>query len=177
MNRGFTLVEMLVVVVISAISLMALSVPFVGGRVYALSGNNQAEAQRDAQMVLRAMARAGRECPQYAVNSFGGACGITFQACPNGQNACFMGGPSFKGGQLIRTTNCQTKPSPKVLINGTRSKVASFALTSVNSKLVRITLKVTHQPTATSSRVESELLETELFLRNAIDGAVPLSCT
>ena len=173
MNRGFTLVEMLVVVVISAISLMALSVPFVGGRVYALSGNNQAEAQRDAQMVLRAMARAGRECKQYSlpVGFPPGATNLSFDNCPvdpiyPAGSRCFVGTPST-GTMILTSPNCQT-PSTKVLINGVRSKVTAFTVTPiVANKVVNIKLTVTHQPTATSSRKETEVLETDLFLRNA----------
>ena len=73
---------------------------------------------------------------------------------------------------IIRAVNngnnsCTTGPPPIELIDGIRSKVATFTLTPITSKLVRITLQVTHRTTATSSRVESELLETDLFLRNA----------
>lgn len=174
--RGLTLIELLIVIIISSISLMALSVPFVAQRVFSISGNNQTESQRDAQLVLRAMARAGRECNAYTWPAPGfpaGATNLEFKGCPNDQiypvgNRCFSGGPAFSGGKLTLTFgNCQT-PSTRTLIDGVRSKVAEFTLTQViPNKLVRVRLQVTHQPTATSSRVESEVLETDLFLRNA----------
>ena len=59
-RKGVTLIELLVTIVIGSIAMMALSVPFMSERIFWLSGDAQAESQRDAQMALRAMARVAR---------------------------------------------------------------------------------------------------------------------
>ena len=64
-RRGVTLIEMLIALVISAIAMMALAVPLIAERAMVGSGKAQTEAQRDAEMVLRAIARAALGSDQY----------------------------------------------------------------------------------------------------------------
>jgi len=169
---GFTLIELLIAVVISAIAMFALVPPFLAEGNLFREGKRQTEAQRDAQMVLRAMARAGRECQAYNVPPpppVSGATVLSFNGCPPPDiSRCFVGGSAFLSGQMVeRTPNCQTTPTQRVLIDSVRSKVASFTFTPVTSKLVLIHLEVTHQLRTTDTRTRTEVLETELFLRNA----------
>ena len=60
-RRGVTLIELLITVMIGAIAMFALVPPFIAEGNFFRKGKRQTEAQRDAQMVLRAMARAVRE--------------------------------------------------------------------------------------------------------------------
>jgi len=173
--RGVTLIELLMTLIIAAIAFMALAVPFVAERAFSIAGLNQVEAQREAQMVLRAIARAGRECQQYATGSAGylsGATYLMFKQCASNSvyapgSRCFAGGPSFSGGKMItRLPDCQSEPNTKVLIDGLRTKVANFTVTPLTNKLVRVTLEVTHGISPTDPRRRAELLQTDLFLRN-----------
>ncbi len=173
-RRGVTLIELLMAIVIGAIAMFALVPPLVAERVFWGNTQRQTEAQRDAQMVLRAMARAGRECQGYNRPGFfspvpGADTTLSFDGCL-GVSICFGGGPSFNGGQMVqRSPNCQTPGGEKVLIDAVRSKVANFTITQViPNKLVRIHLKVTHRLQTTDTRTPGdEILETEIFLRNA----------
>ena len=153
-RRGFTLIELLIAMLISGIAFFGLVVPFVGERSFWMSGSRQTEAQRDAQIGLRAMARVARESSLYTVN---GAGDITFTTgCGTHR---FQGGPTF-GSQLRLIDGC-AGGATRVLIDGGRSQVTTFTVTAVNSRLVRIQLVVTHQNQGV------EQMETELFLRNA----------
>ena len=154
-RRGVTLIELLITVVIGAIAFFALAMPLIAERSFSASGRRQAEAQRDAQMALRAMARVTREGSAYnpATNAFTVPCGtVTFEAHGDG---------SFhRHGCLGDAT----------LIDGSigRSKVTSFTVTPViANKLVQIALTVTHQLRATNPTTRSETLVTNLYLRNA----------
>ena len=166
--RGVTLIEMLIALIISSIAMMALAIPFVAERAFSLSGKAQAESQRDAEVVLRAMARAGREGSQYSV----GAGTLSFDVicpCP-GPLPCPAGTRQFTktGAQLQMTDTC-IAPQPLTLIDGNRSKVQDFTITSIiPNKLVRIHLEITHAPIVGGPRQEDEILESEVFLRNAL---------
>ena len=177
-THGVTLIELLMAVIISAIAFFPLAMPFIGERSFWGTGERQTEAQRDAQMVLRTMARAARECHAYSTGTGGflpGATLLSFDSCANDPiypagSRCFAGGPAYLGGTMIfRSTNCQTIPSTIVLIDGTRrSQVVNFTVTPiVPNKLVRVHLEVSHRRTTTDTRVRNEILETEIFLRNA----------
>ena len=154
-RRGVTLIELLMTIVIGSIAFFPLAVPFVGERSFWGTGQRQTEAQRDAQLILRAMARAIREGSGYdpATNAFAVPCGtVIFEAHADGsfhQHGCL---------------------GDAILIDSSvgRSKVTSFTVTPViANKLVQIALTVTHQLRATDPRTQSETLATQLYLRNA----------
>ena len=154
---GVTLVEMLITVVIGAIALFALAVPLVARSSFEISGNAQAEAQRDAQLGLEAMERVARASNRYTVG--GGGNSITFTD-PAGCVLSFQGGPAF-GSQLLMSPGCGAAATVP-LIDGNRSQVTAFAVTTVRAnRLVRVNLTVLHRGR------ETESLQTELFLRNA----------
>ena len=143
-------------IVIGAIAMFAVAAPLIAEGDFFRKGKRQTEAQRDAQIVLRAMARAVREASAYNVgtNTFTVPCGsVQFEAHPDGsfhQHGCL---------------------GDVTLIDGTlnRSKVVepTFSITPVTSKLVHIHLDVTHRLRAGDPGIENEVLDTELFMRNA----------
>jgi len=159
--------------VISAIAMMALAIPFVAERAFWGSGKAQAESQRDAEMVIRAMAAVAREATAYTPISNGPGYGaISFgRDVSLGGERCFQGGPnSPTNGRFVVHPACAGGVgvgAETVLIDGIRSRVEEFSITSViPNKLARLRLVVSHHPIVTSPRVEREVLETELFLRN-----------
>ena len=158
-RRGVTLIELLMAIVIGTIAFFALAMPFIAERSFWNSGRRQAEAQRDAQMGLRAMARVARQSTSYAVSQ--GGAQVAFTPPSGGSPSCFRGGPAF-GNQLLLFANTTCTGSPLVLIDGNRSRVTSLIMTSITpNRLVQVQLQVTHQNQRT------ELLATNLFLRNA----------
>ncbi len=159
-NRGFTFIELIITIVISAIAMMALSAPFVAERRSWLLGTAQSESQRDAQLGLRAIARKARQggfgSPTYTISQGGAQFGFN---TPGG-GACFQGGLAF-GNQLrmFSTSNCGGAST--ILIDGNRSQVTNFTITAINSRLVQVRLDVTY------NNSENESLITEILLRNA----------
>ena len=179
-QRGVTLIELLMVLVISAIAMFPLAIPFVADRAFWGSGKAQAESQRDGEMVMRAIARFARESKEYPLAFLlpGPNHGRIQFVKPSGEQMCFEGGPNFPGnpgklymGSLSAGGNCVIGQGT-MLIDGNRSKVTNttgntgFSIIPINSKLVRIRLEVTHEAIAGSGRQENEVLETEIFLRN-----------
>ena len=153
MNRcGVTLVELLVTIVIGSIAMLALTVPFNTERIFWVSGKRQTEAQRDAQMALRAIARVARQGSAYALNAPGDI--TVTAACGTSR---FQGGPAFND-QLLLSGTCMAQPV--TLIDGNRSRVVNFTLTAVSSKLVQLQVAI-------AQGQQTESLITELFLRNA----------
>ena len=144
-RRGVTLVELIVTVVIGAIAFFALAMPFIAERSFWGSGNRQTEAQRDAQVVMRAIARTARSSSGYnAVTGFTVNCGTT----------------SFtKSGSQLLMDSCG---DALTLIDGAKSQVASFSITPVSTKLVTVQLRITRV-----GGQEDESLQSQLFLRNA----------
>ena len=172
-RRGVTLIELLITLMISSIAMMALAIPFVTERAMALSGKAQAESQRDAEMVMRAIARVARESNIYTpfiLQTLNAE--ISFNNL-FGPGSCFKGGPNFNfggfNGALVVAEACVggALSAPRVLIDGNRSNVEEFSVTPITNKLVRVTLRVSHQPIVGGPRQEDEVLETEIFLRNA----------
>ena len=157
-RRGVTLIEVLITIVISAIALFALVPPFLAEGSFFRKGKRQTEAQRDAQMVLRAMARVARESNDYT----SGAGIVTFHGAPT----CGGGDVTFElhpGGELHQHCGGNTS----ILIDGVRSQVAAFTPSQIIAKrLVLIHLQVDHRLRTTDPNLESETLDTELFLRN-----------
>jgi len=165
-RRGVSLIELLITMIIASIALVGLSVPFVAERAMWGTGRQQAEAQRDAEVVLRTIARAAREgsnptpLPGASSNTF------TFQlpSC-GGAAVSFAGGPLL-GGQLTMADTCAVPPAAVTLIDGVRSQVTELVFTGVaspgtNTRRMGVRIRVTHQG------LEDELLETEILLRNA----------
>ncbi len=138
-------------IVISTIAMMALAAPFVAERRLWLLGTAQSESQRDAQLVLRAIARNVRQSTSYSVgtNTFNLACGTRQFRLAGASN-----------NQLQMVDNCW--PIKTITwIDGNRSQVTSFVITPVNSRLVQVQLDVRY------NNRESESLTTEIYLRNA----------
>jgi prepilin-type N-terminal cleavage/methylation domain-containing protein len=149
MKRGVTLIELLITVVIGSITLCALAMPFIADRSFWASGRGQSEAQRDAQMVMRAIARVARESTGYtAATGFQPPVGPSRQFC-------------LQAGQLFLADTCTNPTTSVLLIDGNRSLVTNLVIAPITNKLVRIQLEVTHLNRGT------EQLETELLLRNA----------
>ena len=165
-QKGITLIEILIVSIIGVIALLALAVPFMAERRFSGLGKSQVEAQRDAQLVTRAIARVARESYSYTrggVNITDAS--ITFKQ-PSESFVCFRGGSTFNNGQLHRlegiNATCGGIPTTTtVLIDGIRSKVTNFTATSVvPKKIVDLQINVQYQ------NQRSELLQTRIYLRN-----------
>lgn len=156
---GFSLIELLITLVMGALVLMGLTMAFVSERSLWSSGIEQAEAQRDAQVALRAIARAARESNGYTVTAGSGVTQLDF-AGPFG-GVCIEAGPAFEGGSLALHDDCAAPASTTYMIDGVRSQVTAFAVTPITSRLLRIQLEVVDPQRG------SEALETEVLLRNA----------
>src|SRR3989338_6543618 len=97
-RRGVTLIEVLMVVVISAIAMFALVPPFLAEGSLFRKGKRQTEAQRDAQMALRAMGFAARESNSAEVTSGATFTQVRFNSTVSPTpSVCFRG---FTGGAL-----------------------------------------------------------------------------
>ena len=153
-KRGVSLIELLITMVISAIAILALAAPFMAERSFWARGKRRVEAQRDAQMVLRAIAHVAR--PSTGCDASNPAellctsvlhCDTEFQTS----------GPQF---QMI--DDCQAPAKTITLIDGTKSAVTQFRTTPVvGTKVVKIELEVTREGK------EKALLVTQIFARNA----------
>ena len=153
-ERGFSLIELLITMIISSIAMMALAVPFMAERSMWATGRQQAAAQRDAQMALRTMARVAREGNNYVIN----ANSITFTT-PCGTKVFQTAGNSSQQFEMV--DNCAAPSQTVTLIDGTRSRVTQFNPTAVTTRLVQIQFQITNEGQ------ENEQLQTQLFLRNA----------
>ena len=174
-SNGVTLTEVLLATVIGAIAMFALAVPLVAERTFWGTGKRQTEAQRDAQMTLRAIARVGRAALKHKVGvppSGEGSGEIEFTDA-EGNTISFLGGPKgnseFGDGQFIVENEHGGNPDgqTEVLIDGVRSKVADFEVTSIAQQLVHVRLQVAHSLQGGDPRTEDEILETDLYLRNS----------
>lgn len=149
-ERGVTLIELIIVVLISAIALLGAVTPFVGERSFWGTGRRQVEAQRSAQLVMRAIARVARQSSSYlpAANQ------ITFNT-PCGPVVFQTAGSANDQFQKIDCTG-QTI----TLIDGVRSAVTQFTATFITLKLIDIQVQITEE------NQQSEILQTQIFLRN-----------
>lgn len=155
-QRGLTLIELLITIIISTIALLGATAPFIAERSFWASGKRQTEAQRDAQMALRSMARFARQGNGYVPTGDGHSVTFNFAGC----NRQFqLAGAN--NDQLLMVDNCVAPPKNVTLIDGVRSKVTQLVFTNVTSKLVNIQLQVTRE------NRQNETLQTDLFLRNA----------
>ena len=163
-RRGVTLIELIMTMVIGAIAFFALSVPFVAERSLWGSGTRQTEAQRDAQVILRAIARTARQSGYYQITGAAGSNTITFYDKPPAQGGvirgCFRGGVAF-GNQFQMDSTACSAASP-ALVDGVQSRVATFSITPIGTKLVNVQLRVTRL-----GGQENEQIRSQLFLRNA----------
>ena len=153
-------------VIIGSIAMLALWPPFVAERVFWNRGKRQTEAQRDAQMAMRAMARVARQSSTCDVYTSSNETDIAFTS-PSSGGGCFIG---FVGGanagQLWLRATCDSA-NTTVLIDGVRSRITNIAAEEVvNDRLVRVRVVVSHRLRTTDPRQEDEILETKLFLRN-----------
>lgn len=170
-RRGVTLIELLMTIVIGSIAMLGMWPPFVAERVFWNKGKRQTEAQRDAQMGLRAIARVAREgngwdsltlvnTPSFSRIDIttGTSCGIWR----------IEGGPALPGGPgQLQMLNEACPPNPRTLIDGVRSRVTNFRITTiVPNRLMRVHLEVSHRLRTSDPRTEQEILETEIYLRN-----------
>lgn len=156
-ERGVTLVELMVTMVLGAIVLLAAVMPFIAERSFWAAGRRQAEAQRDAQMAMRALAHMARQGQGYAVAPTGDSITVNFTGC----NRQFQRGGADPH-QLLMVDNCVAPSKTTTLIDGVKSQVTQLVFTPVvANKLVTIQLQVTHE------NQKNETLQTNLFLRNA----------
>jgi prepilin-type N-terminal cleavage/methylation domain-containing protein len=167
-RRGVTLIELLMTIVISGIALFSLAPVLIAEGQLFRKGKRQTEAQRDAQMVVRAMARVARQSTSYDFANFPGFARLGL-VDPFGGGGCFigfMGGPF--AGQFWQRPTCDS-PNTTVLIDGVRSRVVGFTVTPVvenPDRLVHVRLQVSHRLRTTDPLQEDEVLETDFFLRN-----------
>ena len=156
-HRGVTLIEVLMTVVITSIAMFALAMPLIAEGSLFRTGKRRTEAQRDAEVALRGIARVVREGSVVVacgtdIATFTVPCGTeTFHRHPGG---------------ILERHDCNNNTTP--LIDGARSQATSFVCTQVSNKLVRIQLNVSHHLATWDplSNQETEQLVTELFLRN-----------
>ena len=161
-SSGVTLVELLVALLISGMALFGLAVPFFSEQLFWRQGDRQAEAQRDAQVVLRVLARAARMSSGHNLAVGTSSNSITFNLiCPDGVTSGtrqFTGTPGGSG-QFRMTDSCSGQTV--TFIDGNRSEVTDWEVTAVSSQSVSVRIEVTRKGD------RSELLETGIYLRNA----------
>lgn len=178
-RRGVTLIELLMTIIIGSIAVLAMWPPFVAERLLWNKGKRQTEAQRDAQMALRSMARFGRESrectctPSSSPPGSADACStgnrivVRFRY-PSSSPNCFIGRPSSQGGsgEFFFNPGCLDGDGI-LLIDGVRSRLEEMTATEVvDNRTLQIHLRVSHQLRTTDTRQEDEVLDTTLFLRN-----------
>ena len=164
-HRGVTLLELLITIIIGSIAMLALAIPFGAERRFWVTGKAQTEAQRDAQLVLRAIARGVRESTGYAG---GGSFNVVCGPGPDGRYGTaddVTGTRQFvqSGAQLQMSDSCVSQTV--TLIDGvlTPSQVTSFSIASIpgTTKLVQVQLNVARGQ-------QNESLVTQMFLRTAL---------
>ena len=161
--RGVTLVELLITVVIGSIAFFALAVPFVSERSFWHLGSQQTEAQRDAQVALRAIARIARASSQYTITG----ARVTFTPTGPCANPPYVEGGQTLGNQLRLHTDCADPSQVITFIDGNLSQVTTWTPTSISARLVQLQVVVSHRLSLTDPTTRTEQLVTELFLRNA----------
>ena len=146
--------------------------PFVAERVFWKQGKQQTEAQRDAQMVMRAIARTARGASAVSLPS---SSSVTLtRRCDSGTG---NGTVTYEksGVQLLKRTlvckidgsDVSTVGSEPKLIDGVRSKVATFT-PAVNGTVLSVVLDVYHNIIPTDSDpAQHEYLQTNIYMRNA----------
>ena len=161
---GVTLVELLITTVIASIAMMALAIPLIAERSFWGTGKRQTEAQRDAQLAMRAIARVGREAWEFDVVSVNpNQSVLKFKNSGASCEKTFIGDRiNWKLYFLDACAGTSTE-----LINGERSRLKEMFVEGIGARQVRIRLRVAHSLRANDPREEDEVLETQLYLRNA----------
>ena len=181
-RRCVTLLELLIATVISTIAMFALVPPFLAEGNLFRKGQRQTEAQRDAQMAMRAIARVARESGQMLlpmtipdgvsyVFETSDACGVkAFVKRDSTRSLQFQEQCVFPGivGPLVTLISGDVDPDGPEgrndLIDRNESWLTEFTIDRVgpagSSKTIHVLARVQHGGT------EEELLETTLFLRN-----------
>ena len=170
-QRGMTFIELIIAIVISVIALFGLAPLLISGTTSVGTGKRRAEAGRDTEMVIRAMARKAREAKNATIAS---PTDITFIS-PTAPVAtpCGWRFRSPSAGQLSMTDTCTAGSQPVVLIDNVRSQVLIFVVTATSivkgkTRLVNVNLTVAHQlRTTAGQRQNNETFQTDLYLRNA----------
>jgi prepilin-type N-terminal cleavage/methylation domain-containing protein len=159
-RRGVTLVELLITVIIGSIAFFALSVPFVTERSIWVAGKAQTEAQRDAQLVFRSIARQARQSSGYTLNSLES---ITLDVtdCDGDPLTDDSGTMTFERHAAGEFHWHDCDGNTIVLIDGVTSQVTSFTVQGLSADRIALAIDVLH------NNRENEVLATEIFLRNA----------
>lgn len=153
-EKGFSMIELLMVVIISAIALVGAAMPFYAEQAFWRTGKERAGSQRDAHMVMRAIARTAREGTGYTIDL--GARSVTFHG------NCDQDFQWVNGNQLQMVDHCVSPAATQVLIDGAASRITQFTVMQVvANRLVDIQLEILQ------GNQEREQLHTQIFLRNA----------
>ena len=155
-RSGVTLIELLIVIILSSITVLAMAVPFVMERQFWAQGRSQTESQRDAQLALRGIARVARESGCYLIDGDGS--GVTFYTDDTCATCTAYVDGDIGAGTLTIARNCG---APYAVIDGVRSSVFGFAVNAVTASEVSFQIDVQHQ------NRNDETLVTEIYLRNA----------
>ena len=156
--RGVTIVELLIVILISGMVYLAATVPFAAQSTLRTTGNARAESQRDAQAALTMLARLAHQGsgPNLAVGA-APTNTLTFTTvCAGGGTAPVTASINANRFQLVN--NCTAVTS--VANDGARSQTTALTFTRPSAKLIQVALTVVYNNRA------QETLTTNLFLRN-----------
>lgn len=171
-RRGVTLIELLMTIVIGSIAMFSLAPVLIAEGQLFRKGKRQTEAQRDAQMALRAMAWSGRESNGCNITIAPNSIRVEFTKTDESGipvRECFDGRPTSQtgNGQLSFNPGCEVFGGGVVLIDGVRSRLVEMTATeTINNRLLNLHVLVSHRLRTTDPYQEDEILDTELFLRN-----------
>ena len=173
-QRGVTLIELLLTIIIGSIAMLALAVPFSAERLFWNQGKRETESQRDAQLAMQAIARVARDSNQYLIPNSSTL--VLTTSCQkylgSNPNPVFARIVIPKVGTQLEFENFCTAPIGSVtgvkdlLIDGNRSQVEGFTATQITNKSVHVALSISHLLRPGDPRKGNEFLDTELFLRN-----------
>ncbi len=153
-ERGVTMIELLCVVIISAIALVGAAMPFYAEQAFWRTGRERTGSQRDAQFVMRTIARTAREGTGYTIDLATNS--VTFHLSGCDQDFQRV------GSRFQMVDHCTLPAETRVLIDGGASDVTQFTVTQVvANRLVDIQLEILQ------GNQEREQLHTQIFLRNA----------
>ena len=156
-RAGVTLIELLIAVIIGSIVMFALALPLVAERSMWGRGQRKTEAQRDAQMVMRAIARAARQSSQFSAS--GGL--LQLSSCDGASLMVIQGGPqsTLSDKNQVRMTDCGGRTA--TLIDGQKSRATQLTFSRITGSLFKVHLEIMRDGR------EKAVLETTLYARNA----------
>jgi prepilin-type N-terminal cleavage/methylation domain-containing protein len=99
--RGFSLIELMIVVTILSLMVLGLVTFFSGGARSWISGQNQLKAQREARVVMDSMVKEIREGKSVVAGSYENGVTITYPAALGKEQVKF----ELVNGQILRTVN------------------------------------------------------------------------